>query len=353
MGGPPNKKQKREEHRNEAKAEGELPKKKFYRQRAHANPFSDHALTYPASPSQMDWSSHYPSFVATKSEPKPEPDNVDEVETSRLDRQIEIADIGCGFGGLLFALAPKYPDSLILGLEIRTSVTEYVEQKILAMRAQAKNPNGHSNSVKLEDAEATKPPKLEPDEEVKQPSGDPDAISTAPASELSTLLPSQVPASYTNISVLRANTMKFLPNLFPATSLTKIFLCFPDPHFKTRKHKARIVSPGLVSEYAYVMKPGGVAYTITDVEDLHLWMCSAFRGSGGLFEEVPGDVWEEREGEDGLDGGGKEMGEAWEAEVREDVRIMREETEEGKKVTRNGGQKFVGVWRRVADPPWP
>lgn len=35
------KKQKREEDRRD----GELPRKKFYRQRAHANPFSDHALT--------------------------------------------------------------------------------------------------------------------------------------------------------------------------------------------------------------------------------------------------------------------------------------------------------------------
>ena len=35
------KKQKRQEDRDE----GDLPRKKFYRQRAHANPFSDHALT--------------------------------------------------------------------------------------------------------------------------------------------------------------------------------------------------------------------------------------------------------------------------------------------------------------------
>lgn len=46
MAGPPNKKQKREEYKNSAKdrASTELPKKKFYRQRAHANPFSDHQL---------------------------------------------------------------------------------------------------------------------------------------------------------------------------------------------------------------------------------------------------------------------------------------------------------------------
>jgi hypothetical protein len=47
MAGPPNKRQKREEYKNTYREEGiaELPKKKFYRQRAHANPFSDHQLT--------------------------------------------------------------------------------------------------------------------------------------------------------------------------------------------------------------------------------------------------------------------------------------------------------------------
>lgn len=47
MAGAPGKKQKREEYKATQREEGtkELPKKKFYRQRAHANPFSDHQLT--------------------------------------------------------------------------------------------------------------------------------------------------------------------------------------------------------------------------------------------------------------------------------------------------------------------
>lgn len=40
------KKQKRDNYRASFQdSAGELPKKKFYRQRAHANPFSDHDLT--------------------------------------------------------------------------------------------------------------------------------------------------------------------------------------------------------------------------------------------------------------------------------------------------------------------
>lgn len=44
---PPPKRQKREDYRSAHRADEastELPRKKFYRQRAHANPFSDHRL---------------------------------------------------------------------------------------------------------------------------------------------------------------------------------------------------------------------------------------------------------------------------------------------------------------------
>lgn len=132
--------------------------------------------------------------------------------------------------------------------------------------------------------------------------------------------------------------MKFLPNFFPRSSLSKIFLCFPDPHFKQRKHKARIVSYTLNSEYAFVMRPGGIVYTITDVKDLHEWMVGHFERHES-FERVGGAF------EDGVGDGGEGMDEC--------VRIMRGETEEGKKVERNGGEKWVACFRRVEDPAWP
>ncbi|KAL9594095.1 MAG: hypothetical protein Q9179_005553 [Wetmoreana sp. 5 TL-2023] len=134
---------------------------------------------------------------------------------------------------------------------------------------------------------------------------------------------------YQNIACLRANTMKFLPNFFRKAQLAKIFLCFPDPHFKARKHKARIVSPTLNSEYAFVMRPGGIVYTITDVEDLHRWMVQH-------FEEHPNfeRVGKEEESEDGC------------------VKTMMVETEEGRKVERNKGEKFAACYRRLEDPPW-
>lgn len=57
----------------------------------------------------MDWSTHYPAFV------DPNPDNVSLSGARCLTKDVEIADIGCGFGGLLVALAPLMPDTLMVG----------------------------------------------------------------------------------------------------------------------------------------------------------------------------------------------------------------------------------------------
>ena len=109
-------------------------------------------------------------------------------------------------------------------------------------------------------------------------------------------------------------------------------------------------------------------YTITDVEDLAVWIVEHFEGRGSLEKggkEEKGKG-QSQDGDVDADGGvimegGKEKGveELWERvpdeELERDpcVKIMRDETEEGKKVNRNGGMKFVSVWRRREDPTWP
>ncbi len=133
--------------------------------------------------------------------------------------------------------------------------------------------------------------------------------------------------AYENIACLRANAMKFLPNFFTKGQLSKIFICFPDPHFKARKHKARIVSTTLNSEYAYVLRPGGIIYTITDVEDLHLWMVAHLEAHP-LFVKIP----------------------IAEFEDDECVTAMSTQTEESKKVLRNNGPRYIALFRRLPDP---
>jgi len=57
----------------------------------------------------MDWTTHYPAFVTSQSE---------NGTSLAMTREVEIADIGCGFGGLLVALSPLFPDTLMLGLRL-------------------------------------------------------------------------------------------------------------------------------------------------------------------------------------------------------------------------------------------
>eukprot|EP00555_Chaetoceros_dichaeta_P006885 CAMPEP_0198252920 /NCGR_PEP_ID=MMETSP1447-20131203/3394_1 /TAXON_ID=420782 /ORGANISM="Chaetoceros dichaeta, Strain CCMP1751" /LENGTH=301 /DNA_ID=CAMNT_0043938359 /DNA_START=32 /DNA_END=934 /DNA_ORIENTATION=- len=251
--------------------DGQMPQKKFYRSRAHCNPLShNNSFDYPRNPDRIDWSiDHYPNFVPTTTNTTTtttttttDGDGDDNDDESTLVVPT-VLDIGCGFGGLTIALSTLLPHETILGLEIRAKVTEYVRLRILACRTED-------------------------------------------------------PGHYENCSVMRSNTMKFMPNLFHRGSLEKIFLCFPDPHFKKKNHPRRIVSERLLSEYAYFLKPNtGRLYTITDVEDLHKWHLEKCRPHP-MFRELT------------------------EEECAKDpcVKAMYGETEEGKKVERAGAKKY-------------
>jgi tRNA (guanine-N7-)-methyltransferase len=123
----------------------------------------------------MDWSGHYPNhFSSSSSNDKirttvdadsftPPPDltriNLTLDSLNANSPRVEFADIGCGYGGLSLALATMFPDKLVMGMEIRVKVSEYVRRKIEALRL-------------------------------------------------------KVPGQYGNVSVMRMNAMKFLPNFF-------------------------------------------------------------------------------------------------------------------------------------------
>ncbi|KAK0146013.1 tRNA (guanine-N(7)-)-methyltransferase [Merluccius polli] len=236
-----------------------MPQKRYYRQRAHSNPMADHTFEYPVCPDKMDWSQLYPHFFPG-------------CQVGRGTAQVEFADVGCGYGGLLVELSPLFPDKLILGLEIRVKVSDYVQDRIRSLRASEQG-------------------------------------------------------GYQNVACLRSNAMKYLPNFFAKGQLSKMFFLFPDPHFKKTKHKWRIISPTLLAEYAYALRVGGLVYTNTDVEEVHVWIVKHFTDHP-LFTRVPED------------------------ELAGDVIVSRLGTctEEGKKVQRNGGKNFLAVFRRIEDP---
>ncbi|SCV72986.1 BQ2448_6911 [Microbotryum intermedium] len=338
-----------------ATTENGMPRKRFYRQRAHANPLSIHHLDYPISPHQMDWSTHYPTYFSPQT--SSETGSLPILGSRAQAKRVEFADIGCGFGGLLISLAPLFPDTLMLGMEIRTQVTQYVADKIKALRlnpgsVDPDRPDEVPVRALVETVDEGEPltKKAKIDEEKEG-----DASTSRKVIDLS---PPHGYA-YGNVSVLRANAMKFLPNFFEkgqilihsfdASQLSKMFFLFPDPHFKARKHKARIISPTLLAEYAFVLRPGGLLYTITDVPALHIWM-SSHLASCPMFlrlteEEINNLGSQGGEGVDGeLEGGVR--GREREKRLMEAVRRR---TEEGKKVERNQGGKEWSVWRRLTD----
>lgn len=252
--------------------EGDMPKKKFYRARAHCNPLSfNETFDYPTRPDLMDWTEdHYPEHPSLKEDTD---EDISSFQSSSMTIRPDVLDVGCGFGGLTMALSAALPDNTILGLEIRAKVAEYVRLRIVAQRKEH-------------------------------------------------------PGKYQNCSVMRTNAMKYLPNFFPRAGLDKIFFCFPDPHFKKKNHPRRIISERLLTEYAYLLKPdSGRLYCITDVKDLHDWhleKCSAHP----LFEEMS----------------------SLEMENDPCVEIMKNTTEEGKKVKREGKfghEMYYRVYRRV------
>jgi tRNA (guanine-N7-)-methyltransferase len=234
-----------------------LPRKRFYRARAHSNPLSDSHFPVPISPSHVDFSLHYPQFFSLSCE-------------VGCIKKVQFADIGCGFGGLLVSLSTLFPETLMIGMELRDKVAEYVKERILALRT--------TN-----------------------------------------------PGQYQNVSVVRTNSMKYLPNYFEKGQLTKMFFLFPDPHFKEKNHRRRVISPHLLDEYAYVLEVGGIIYTITDVEELGEWMKTCL-DNHPMFEALT------------------------EEELQADpaVKLLCTATEEGQKVARNRGQTFQAVYRRIA-----
>jgi tRNA (guanine-N7-)-methyltransferase len=167
----------------------------------------------------MDWSEHFPLFFTKLGERFN-----DEENSMKTKKKVEFADVGCGYGGLLgsfcevqvtvpradinfkVGLADTFPEVLSLGLELRAKVADYAHKKILGLFITQKLLFLAYNCLQLALREQNK--------------------STG---------------KYQNISIVRANAMKYLPYFFEKGQLKKIFFLFPDPHFKKSKHKWRII----------------------------------------------------------------------------------------------------------------
>lgn len=153
-------------------------------------------------------------------------------------------DIGCAHGQFLFTMAPLHPDWNFLGIEIREPLVYQALEK--------------RDALKLDNL---------------------------------------------HFMVCNASTMlKPLLQSFPEGILERVSIFFPDPWFKQRHRKRRVVQPELVNDLAMMMPVGATVFLQSDVEGVAIAMCHRFeehpaftRPSPGWLADNPLGVTTERE----------------------------------------------------------
>jgi tRNA (guanine-N7-)-methyltransferase len=136
-------------------------------------------------------------------------------------------DIGCGRGLFLLQMAQQYPDWNFLGLEIR-------------------EPLVHQAKLWQQDAGLT-----------------------------------NLHYMFCNVNTSLA---LLLSSLKPET-LHRVTLQFPDPWFKKRHQKRRVLQPELVDTLAQYLVQGGVVFLQSDVEAVAIEMCDRFLAHPALIKQ--------------------------------------------------------------------
>lgn len=84
----------------------------------------------------------------------------------------------------------------------------------------------------------------------------------------------------TNLHFLFAQVNAHLPAILeslPTGVLQRVTIQFPDPWFKRKQRKRRIVKPELVAVIAQYLQPGGEVFLQSDVQEVALEMVEFFR----------------------------------------------------------------------------
>ena len=142
------------------------------------------------------------------------------------DQPIEV-DLGFGRGEFILEMAQRRPDTFFVGLELR----DYLIEKVQAQIAES---------------------------------------------------------GTRNVFVMAANVKEHLPTLFAPGRLSGVYIHFPDPWTKRKKHhKRRMVDAKLVDVLATLVRPGGEVHLMTDKEPVGLEMRALFEAHPG-FENACG-----------------------------------------------------------------
>jgi tRNA (guanine-N7-)-methyltransferase len=142
------------------------------------------------------------------------------------DRDVE-AELGCADARFLFERAPHHPGTYFLGLEIREPLVDEVNRKARV-------------------------------------------------------------AGLANLRAVFCNINVDLPALVPDASLTRVFINFPDPWFKRRHQKRRLMNDELVDVLHRKLRRGGELFFQSDVFDLALDAMAALEDVPDRFANVDG-----------------------------------------------------------------
>lgn len=142
------------------------------------------------------------------------------------DRPLHL-DVGCGRGVFLLQMAQQQPEWNFLGLEIREPLV------------------GQANHLREE-------------------------------------------LGLTNLHFLFCNANNSLLALLqslPSGTLQRVTIQFPDPWFKKRHQKRRVVQPELVEALAQYLIPGGMVLLQSDVEQVAVEMCDRFQAHSAFTRQ--------------------------------------------------------------------
>ncbi len=97
-----------------------------------------------------------------------------------------------------------------------------------------------------------------------------------------------------NIRAIRCDATQDLSLLFDNESVTGFTIFHPDPWWKKRHRKRRLVQPPWVDFIARLLVPGGWIFVQTDVPDMFAQIQTVFETSN-LFEPIDPDAFAEHE----------------------------------------------------------
>src|SRR5512138_2060502 len=101
---------------------------------------------------------------------------------------------------------------------------------------------------------------------------------------------------HANLFVVHGDARGLAPRLFPAGSLAAVHVHFPDPWWKRRHHRRRLVDEGMSTLLLRLLRPGALLDFRTDVERYALEAIERLEAEGfvneagrGAFADAPPD----------------------------------------------------------------